>query len=82
MDDYCYIYRTKISDLTEYETALCNALFAILGQSIHDVLGLSSLNQSDAEPPDRRSWTEELFLSEMAQLGDGPETGAPEPVRY
>ncbi len=83
MEDDGYLYRTKITDPTEYETALCKVLFAILGQSIHDLPGIvEGLNQSAVEPRDGGPWTEEIFTSEMARLGSGPEAGPPEPVRY
>ena len=65
-----YTYRTFNTDPPEYERGLADALFAIMGKSVHDLAGIvAGLNQAGHKPKDGGTWTIELFQAEMQRMG-------------
>jgi hypothetical protein len=65
-----YTYRTFNTTPSEYERDLADALFAIMGKSVHDLAGIvAGLNQAGPMPKDGGTWTSELFKAEMQRLG-------------
>ena len=70
-----YVYRNQFESPGAYETALCGALFDILGRGMHDLPAIvDALNAKGVRPPQGEQWTEALFVAEMDRLGAGPET--------
>ena len=65
-----YTYRTFNPNPTEYERALADALFAIMGKSVHGLEGIvAGLNLAGHKPNGGETWTIELFKREMQRLG-------------
>jgi len=65
-----------------YETALCQALMAVLGRNVHDLAGIAAgLAQGPLRPEAGGSWTEETLTRELARLGGGPQKSAVPEVR-
>ena len=65
-----YLYRTINLTPSDYERQLSDALFAIMGRSIHDPSGIASeLNKTGPNPEKGERWTAELLKSEMRRLG-------------
>lgn len=63
-------WQTRPAPLSDYETALADALQAIFGQEVYDLPGIvRRLNEQGPKPPKGAVWTEELFAAEMARLG-------------
>ena len=68
---------------TKYESALCEELVAILRRGIHGLASIvAELKQTEVRPETGGEWTEDVFISEMARLGDGPEHGVVPGIRY
>ena len=65
-----YTYRTFNPNPSEYERALADALFAIMGKSVHDLEGIvAGLNLAGHKPKGGGTWTIELFKREIQHLG-------------
>lgn len=65
-----FTYRTFNLNPTGHERELADALFAIMGKSVHDLAGIvAGLNQSGPKPGDGGTWTIEIFQAEMQRLG-------------
>ena len=65
-----YTYRTFNPNPSEYERELADALFAIMGKSVHDLAGIvAGLNLAGHKPKGGGTWTVELFKCEMQRLG-------------
>ena len=68
---------------THYESALCEELVGILRRGIHDLARIvAELKKTEVKPETGGEWTEDVFIAELARLGDGPEHGAVPGIRY
>lgn len=65
-----YTYRTFNMNPSEYDRELAEALFTIMGKSVHDLAGIvAGLNQAGPKPKGGGTWTSELFQAELQRLG-------------
>ena len=65
-----YVYRTFNLTPPEYERELSDALFSIMGRSVHDPDAIAAeLNRSGPRPANGDSWSAELLKTEMKRLG-------------
>ena len=65
-----YTYRTFNQKPSEYERELADALFAIMGKSVHDLEGIiAGLNLAGHQPKGGGTWTSALFNREIQRLG-------------
>ena len=65
-----YTYRTFNLSPSDYERDLSNALFSILGKSVHDPEAIvAELNQVGPRPMSGLTWSRELLESEARRLG-------------
>ena len=65
-----FTYRTFNPSPSDYERALANALFTIMGQKIYDPAKIAAgLNQAGINPANGEAWTGDLLRSEMRRLG-------------
>ena len=65
-----YTYRTFNLHPSDYERELADALFEILGRSIHDLDGVvAELNRAAIKPKGGGDWTVEGFIAELRRLG-------------
>lgn len=65
------------------ETALCEALVEILRGGVHDLAGIvDRLETAGVRPEAGGAWTEQVFVAEMARLGDGPGHRPVAEIRY
>lgn len=63
-------WQTRPASLSEYESALADALGAIFAAEIDDLPQITErLNRTGPKPPEGGIWTEEIFLAEMRRLG-------------
>ncbi len=63
-------WQTRPAPLSDYENALADALQAIFGEEIYDLPAIvRRLDERGPKPPTGTTWTEELFVAEMARLG-------------
>jgi hypothetical protein len=74
-----FTYRTFNLSPPEYERQLADALFQIMGKSVHDLPGIvAALNSAGSVPKSGGAWTVESFKAEMNRLGTWTNcTGAP-----
>lgn len=65
-----FTYRTFNPAPTGYERELADALFTIMGRSIHDPAAIATeLNRTGPKPAHGGPWTETSFKAEMRRLG-------------
>lgn len=65
-----YVYRTFNLTPPEYERELSDALFSIMGRSVHDPDAIAAeLNRTGPRPANGDSWSAELLKTEMKRLG-------------
>ena len=65
-----YIYRTFNLTPPEYEREWSDALFSIMGRSVHDPDAIAvELNRTGPRPANGDSWNAELLKAEMKRLG-------------
>ena len=65
-----FTYRTFNQSPPEYERKLADALFKIMGKSVHDLDDIvAGLNQAGITSEDGRAWTIALFKDEMQRRG-------------
>lgn len=66
-----YTYRTFIDTPADYERALADALFEIMGRHVHDPGDIvTELNKTGPVAPSGAPWTVDLFKSEVVRLGE------------
>ena len=65
-----FTYRTFDQSPPEYERKLADALFTIMGKSVHDLASIvAGLNQAGLTSEDGRVWSIALFEDEMRRRG-------------
>ncbi len=65
-----YIYRTFNLSPPEYERALSDALFSIMGRSVHDPDAIAAeLNRTGPSAANGDSWSADLLKAEVKRLG-------------
>jgi hypothetical protein len=65
-----YTYRTFNLHPCDYERELADALFEIMGKSVHDLGSIvAELNRAGSKPKGGVVWTVEGFKAEMQRLG-------------
>lgn len=65
-----FTYRTFNPSPTDYERALADALFTIMGQRVYDPSAIAAqLNKTDLKPAHGDLWTGDILKSEMERLG-------------
>ena len=74
-----FTYRTFDLNPPEYERQLADALFQVMGKSVHDLPGIvAALNNTGPAPMSGGAWTVESFKLEMKRLGTWTNcTGSP-----
>lgn len=65
-----FTYRTISLTPPEYERELAEALFGILGRSVHEPEAIAAaLNEAGFKPSGGGQWSETAFRAEMQRLG-------------
>ena len=65
-----FTYRTFNQSPGDYERKLADALFSIMGKSVHDLAEIVvGLNHAGSTTADGSTWTQEGFKAEMRRLG-------------
>ena len=63
-------HQSRSHEPTDYENLLGDALESAYGAQIHDPEGIAAhLTAAGVPAPGGKSWTAELFISEMKRLG-------------